>query len=321
MPQTHSINLQLRRTAIAAVIVSAVTAMAATAALAVEVPGPLVDAAWLKANKANVVILDVRKKAANFEKQGHIPGATLVPWGQVRGKKTVGGVDLIKMLPSAASFSGLMKASGVNKDSAVVITTNGLSSPDLFLGTRLYWQLKYYGHDNVAVLDGGNAAWAAAKLPVSKEKSYAKPGNWKVKAERGELLATTEDVAAMVKGGSKSLVDARTLDYHLGLEQKKKYVYDKGHIPGSRLMPYDILVGHKGPMKFRSPASLKATLTAMGVDLSKPTTSYCNSGHLGSGLWFALHELAGNKGAKLYDGSMHAWTKDKSRPVTQMKLN
>lgn len=309
------------RHAFVALTVFASLLVASALASAASVPGPLVDVAWLKANKGKVVILDVRKKPANFEKQGHIPGAVVVPWKQVRGKKTVGGVALIKMLPSAASFARLMKASGVNKDSAVVITTNGLSSPDVFLGTRLYWQLKYYGHDNVAMLDGGNAAWAAAKLPLSKDRSAAKPGNWAPTAERKELLASTSDVAAMVKGGSKSLVDARTLDYHLGLEQKKKYVYNNGHIPGSHIMPHDLLVAHKGPKTFRAAEKLKATLKAMGVDLSAANVAYCNSGHLGSGLWFAMHELAGNKKAKLYDGSMHAWTKDKSRPVTKMKLN
>ena len=286
-----------------------------------KVPGPLVDVNWLKANKANVVLLDVRKKAASFTKTGHIPGAIVVPWKQVRAKKKVGGVELIKMLPSAASFARLMKASGVNKDSAIVITTNGNSSPIVFLGTRLYWQLKYYGHDNVAMLDGGTAAWKAAKLPISKDKSAAKPGNWTATAERKEMLATTDDIAMMVKNGSTDLVDARTLDYHLGLEQKKKYVYNNGHIPGSKIVPHDILLAHKGPKTFRSPAQLKASLTAMGVNLSAANATYCNSGHLGSGLWFAMHELAGNKNAKLYDGSMHAWTKDKNHPVTKMKLN
>ena len=175
----------------------------------------------------------------------------------------------------------LMKKSGVANDSAVVITTSGRNSSDVFLGTRLYWQLKFYGHDNVAMLDGGNAAWAAAKLPMSTEPSKTKPANFSVRGERKELLATTTDIAAMVKGGSANLVDARTLDYHLGLEQKKKYVYKPGHIPGSKIVPHDLLVAHKGPAKFRSADHIKATLAAMGIDAKSGNTAYCNSGHLG----------------------------------------
>ena len=59
----------------------------------------------------------------------------------------------------------------------------------------------------------------------------------------------------------------------------------------------------------------------MGVDAKSGNTAYCNSGHLGSGLWFALYEIAGDKSAKLYDGSMHAWTKSNGNPVVKMKLN
>ena len=304
-------------------VVLFVLAMAATisAAHAGKVPGPLVDVVWLNKNAGNIVLLDVRIKPEYFEKRGHIPGAIVVPWEQVRANRKVDGVELVKMLPSADSFAGLMKASGVNSDSAVVITTNGLTSSDLFLGTRLYWQLKYFGHDNVALLDGGNAAWSIAKLSLSKEKSPAKAGNWSPSFERKELLATTADVAEMVKNGSTNLVDARMLDYHLGLEQKKGYVYNNGHIPGSQVVPYYILVTRKGAKKFRNAAQLKSSLAAMGVKLTAANVAYCNSGHLASGLWFVVYELAGNKSAKLYDGSMHAWTKDSSRPVTKMKLN
>ncbi len=293
----------------------------ATNTMAAQLPGPLVDVGWLNKNKGDVVLLDVRKKAENFVKKGHIPGAVVVPWKEVRSKAKEGGVDLIKMLPGKATFARLMKKSGVNSNSAVVITTTGNSTPEVFFGTRLYWQMKYYGHDNVAMLDGGNAAWAAAKMPVSKEASKVKPGNWRVTAERREMLATTDDVANMVKAKSTDLIDARTLDYHLGLEQKKKYVYKNGHIPGSKIVPHDLLAAHKGAKTFRKLADLKATMTAMGVKLDAPNVTYCNSGHLGSGLWFVLHELVGNKSTKLYDGSMHAWTKDANRPVNKMALN
>ena len=307
----------LIRSALALVLL----AVTAGLALAAQVPGPLVSVDWLNKNKDSVVLLDVQKKAKFFTAHGHIPGAVLVPWGQVRAKKSVDGVEYIKMLPGAATFARLMKKSGVNKDSAIVITTSGTSSPDVFLGTRLYWQLKYYGHDNIAILNGGNAAWKEAKLSMSNDPSSAKPGNWSATAERKELLATTQDVVALVSAGSKNLVDSRTLDYHLGLEQKKKYVYRAGHIPGSKVIPHDIVLAHKGAKKFRATGDLKATLTAMGVDLSAANVAYCNSGHLGSGLWFIMHELAGDKSAKLYDGSMHAWTKDQSRPVNKLKLN
>lgn len=309
---------RLRLAAVPAVFAAV---LAAGPTWAVELPGPLVDVNWLAANKDAVVLLDVRKKPEAFEAQGHIPGAVLVPWKDVRGKAVEDGTELIKMLPGPATFARLMKVSGVSGDSAVVITVDGLAPSDVFFGTRLYWQLKYFGHDKIAMLDGGNAAWAEAKRPLSKDKSAATAGNWKPTAERRELLATTADVAALVGAGGTDLVDVRTLDYHLGLEQKKDYVYQPGHIPGSKVVPNDLLLSHGKAKTFRDPGQLKATLAAMGVNLEAANVAYCNSGHLGSGLWFIMHELLGNKSAKLYDGSMHAWTKDQSRPVTRFRLN
>ncbi|MEG3617702.1 rhodanese-like domain-containing protein [Magnetovibrio sp. PR-2] len=296
-----------------------VLALAASTAHAAE---PLVSAKWLAANMDKVVVLDVQAKDKDFLSKGHIPSAVLVPWKQVRGKAKEGGVDLIKMLPSKASFTRLMKVSGVNNDSHVVITTSGSNSSDVFLGTRLYWQLKYYGHDEVSMLDGGNAAWALSKQALSKSaEAKPQPGNFTARAERKELLTTTADIQSLVNQKSRNLIDARTLDYHLGLEQKKKYVFDAGHIPGSKIVPHDVLLTHGKAAKFRSAEQLKGTLTAMGVDLKSDNVTYCNSGHLGSGLWFVLHELSGNKSAKLYDGSMHAWTKGNTRPVTTFALN
>ena len=309
------------RTASLTTSVAISMALISTAALAGQVPGPLVDVAWLDANKGDVLILDVQKKQDLFTKRGHIPGSIFVDWGKVRTKKTVDGVEYIGMLPSAASFGRFMKTLGANKDSEIIISTAGLNSPQVFFGTRLYWQLKYYGHDNVALLDGGDAAWAAAKKPVSHDVTKASVGNWAATAERKEILASTSDMVAMVKAGSDNMFDARTLDYHLGLEQKKKYVYKNGHIPGSKVVPHNILVSHKGPATFRTVEQLKGTLVAMGAKLDETNVTYCNSGHLASGLWFVMHELAGDKNVKVYDGSMHAWTKDKSHPVTKYNLN
>ncbi len=311
------------RQAAATAIALAIAAIAfAASAAAAAVPGPLVDAEWLKANKDAVVILDVQKKPEAFTEKGHIPGARLVPWKSVRTTIDEDGVSYDKMRLAPADFAKLMSDMGVGDDSAVVLTMSGTSPSDVYLATRLYWQLKFVGHDNVAILDGGNAAWSAAKHPISKDAAE-KPvaGSFTVRGVRDELLATTNQVAASVAADSTALVDARPLDYHLGLEQKKSYVFAAGHIPKSKVVPNDLLLAHNPPLRFRKLDEISLTLRALGVDLAAVNTTYCNSGHLASGLWFAMSELGGAKGTRLYDGSMHAWTKDKSRPVTSGQLN
>jgi thiosulfate/3-mercaptopyruvate sulfurtransferase len=76
-----------------------------------------------------------------------------------------------------------------------------------------------------------------------------------------------------------------------------------------------------GAVKFLSPNTYRALLTAQGVDTAAPSISYCNSGHLSSGPWFLMSELLGNKSAKLYDGSLHEWTMEKQALVGAVPQN
>jgi thiosulfate/3-mercaptopyruvate sulfurtransferase len=291
-------------------------APAATAALALQlataaqakVPGPLVDTGWLAANKDKVVIIDVRKNVKSFTKEGHIPGARLLPWKDVRTTKMVHGVKIKGMLPPKEQFAALMHKLGVNNDSDIIIVTRGHNTPQVAFGTRLYWQLKYYGHDNAALLNGGLAAWEAAKKPLSHDAAAAaKPGNFTIRAERRDLLATTDDVAKAEKSGSGKFFDARSYDQYLGLFYKKKILTEGGHLPGAKFAPAAAFVAHKGPKTFASAKAIRATLKGLGAD-GKNDIAFCNTGHMASALWFTMHELGGDTSAKLYDGSMHAWT-------------
>lgn len=319
-------------------------ALALGAEAATQVPGPLVDAEWLDQNREKVVILDVRKDTKSFSERpkrikaspialnscgakkdkggdvaGHIPGATLVPWGPLRAERTVDGVKVIKLVPEKAAFEKLMREAGVDNDDAVVIVTKGESSKDLTFGTRLYWTLKYFGHDNLALLDGGMKRWLIEGRRATADAGKPKTGNFTAKAERRELLALDADVEKAVEAKGEQLLDGRDPDYYLGLKQKD-YVYAKGHITGAKNVPHPRLFDEgKNGLTFRDAQSLKVVMNAAGADPSQPTITYCDSGHLSTGHWFVLHELLGNKQARLYDGSMHQWTKNKSHAVTAMQ--
>jgi thiosulfate/3-mercaptopyruvate sulfurtransferase len=96
-------------------------------------------------------------------------------------------------------------------------------------------------------------------------------------------------------------------------------VYDKGHIPGAKNFPNELLTGPTGKASFSSAAQLQELSKAMGINPKANTITYCNSGHLASGSWFLYSEVLGNKNVKLYDGSMHEWTLEK-RPTIGMKM-
>lgn len=312
--------------------------VAAGSVHAAKVPGPLVDTAWLSKNLNKVVILDIRKNTRSFTAKpvikvdkktkkmtilrvgGHIPGAVLVNYSKIRSKKTVGGVKLVKMLPGKKAMENLIQAHGVNQDSAIVIVSEGQNNGDMTGATRLYWQLKYYGHDNMAVLNGGVAQWLMDKHKVSIKKSAPGKGNWKATAERKEILATSEDVAKAVKDKSIQLVDNRPISQYLGAMYKKSYVYAPGHIPTAKSFPNELLTKVAAPAKFNSTKQLTSLSKALGIDPKKPAIAYCNSGHLATGGWFYMSEIMGNKNVKMYDGSMHQWTKEK-RPTVTMRMD
>lgn len=298
-------------------------------------PGALVETDWLANNMDKVVILDVRKDVKSFTKKpvfkkdkksgksklkkvaGHIPGSTLVSYKKLRGKKKIDGRTVKKMLVSKAAFEKLLQKSGVNKDSAVVIVYKGQSNSDLTIATRFYWQMKYYGHDNMAILNGGMAQWIIDKRKVSSKSGKTKKGNWVATTERNEILANSKDVEAAVSSKGQ-LVDTRPISLYLGTWRKKSYVYANGHIPGAKPYPNELL-SSKMPAKFLKVSDSKLLFNQMGIETDKESITYCNSGHLATGSWFILSELMGNKNVKMYDGSMHQWTLEK-HDVTKMKM-
>lgn len=311
-----------------------VTSLMTNTALAIDVPSPLVDTNWLADNLKKVTILDVRKDTGSFSKKpvfsldvkknkltlktvgGHIPGAVLVKYKSMRGKTRLGENTLKKMIIGKDAFSKLMQSLGVNKDSAIIVVSKGESDGDITSATRLYWQLKYYGHDNMAILDGGMAQWLKETRKISIEPKKISKGDWVATAERKEILATSEDVAEAVAAKDTQIMDTRSLSLYLGTWRKKSYVYDDGHIPGAKVFPTEVLTEPRMPARFVATNKLKSMAEQMGFDTSAKTITYCNSGHLATGMWFVMHELMGNKDTKMYDGSMHQWTLEK-RPTVK----
>lgn len=300
---------------------------------AATLPGPLVDSQWLKANLDKVVILDVRSDVKSytgkpvFKKDkktgksrlakvaGHIAGSRLVNYKNLRTNKKIGNNEITRVLPEKKDFEKFIQSVGLNAGDSVVIVSKGLSNHDMTSATRLYWSLKYFGHDDMAILDGGMTEWIKAGNAVSSAADKTKTGNWRATAERNEILATSEDIKRAVKGKNVQLVDTRAISQYLGT-YKKSYVYADGHIPGAKNLPNELLTGPSGKAKFASAEKMQKITDALGIDTKVNTITYCNSGHLASGSWFLFSEVLGNKNVKLYDGSMHQWTKEKGSTVS-----
>ncbi len=279
-----------------------------------ELPGPLVDGEWLSANLDEVLVLDVRKETDTFA-EGHIPGARLVDVNLIRIERKIDNKNMTRMRPDAASFEQFMRVHGVNNDSIVVLTHRGEKPGHVAGAARLYWHMKFYGFDQVALLDGGNPSWVEALEDLVAEVDTIEPGNYQAGSEQPAIVATMQQVRQALKMDSVTLIDTRELRYHIGLD-KKDYVYGYGHIPGSRNLPYQFLHPAKKNMKYYPRETLADLLKSLRIDSNDELIIYCNSGYEASSVWFALHEILGKSNVRLYDGSLHQWTQYESNPMT-----
>lgn len=304
--------------------------------LAASLPGPLVDTDWLEKNLQAVKILDVREDIESFTRKAvlvrkrftgdlklrrmgaHVPGAVLVDYLNIRTSKEIDGINVRRMLPEKAEFEELMQSWGLNNNDVIIIMSPGVSNGDVTLATRLYWQIKYFGHDRVAILDGGVLQWLLEEKSASIKSSEPERGGWLASDARASILASSDDVAKAIHDVNTQLVDTRSLGFYLG-SIKQSYVRKKGHIPSAKIFPNELLTSAGSAVYFTDVEDIQQMTKELGINTSANIITYCNSGQLASASWFVFSELIGNKNVKLYDGSMHQWALEK-RPVEKMKM-
>jgi thiosulfate/3-mercaptopyruvate sulfurtransferase len=271
---------------------------------------PLVTATELRTSLAGVVVLDVRWALGAADPRAdhdaaHIPGSRYVDLeNELSGPPDPGAGR--HPLPDPDVFAATASGWGVGPDTAVVAydDNGGMSA------ARLWWLLRWIGHDDVRVLDGGLAAWrAAGGEVVSGADPPAGPTAVPLVARRGSMrTATTADIVAGIPG---RLVDARAAERFRGEVEPVDPV--AGHIPGAVNIP---TVGNlRDDGRFLDPADLRVRFEEAGVRAGEPVVSYCGSGVTAAHELLAL-EVAGLGGdAALYPPSWSGWVSDPDRPV------
>ncbi len=281
------------------------------AAVLAAVAGPLVDPEWVAEHACDdgVVVLDLRPNPRAFAR-GHI--ACSVHSSYFGDGWRVARNDIPGMLPDLADAAALIGGLGIGNDDHVVVVGPGGSPGATTLATRVYWTFKVLGHDAVSLLDGGFAAFRNdTSLPLDKGAGVARAANTFTAVLRPELLATAADVAAARETGT-SLIDSRASDYYVGIN-KAGVAARAGTLPGAGNVPIMWLTTPDGRFQNRRVLDRIADQTAL--DEETPLITFCNSGQMASLDWFVAHELLGNDGARMYDGSLAEWTADPSNPV------
>lgn len=307
-------------------------------AQAINLPGPVVSADWLANNLSEVQVIEVRTDLASYlrnpefdtdkktgkkflvEVGGHITNSSLLDFKKVRAERTVDGKKIKFLIPEKADFEKLVQSLGVNSDKPIILVPIGQDMSDIDEALRTYWSFKVYGEDQVAVLDGGIAGWLGEGREYTTANAPKIAGNWSAKAERKELIASSDEVAAASKSGKPQLLDARQPAQYWGLA-KRPDVMTFGHIAGSKELAPELLAKpSNGALYFWPKKTYEALLVANGLGAKGQTIAYCNTGHLAAGGWFVMSELVGNKSTKLYDGSLYLWTLE-GRPLIGVPLN
>lgn len=275
-------------------------------------PTPLVSTDWLADNLDNpkVAVIDStyhlpptgRDAKAEFPGR-HIPGARFFDFdGRIKDPDN----PLPHMLPNAEVFAREVGALGVSNDHFVV----SYDVYGLFSAARAWWMFRVFGHDRVAVLDGGLPKWEAEGRPVSNRPVAPEPQTFAARFDP-DLVADAEAVQAAL--GRLQVVDARSKGRFEGAEPEPRAGLRSGHMPQARNVPFASLsVPERGTLKTRQ--ELQSLLSTAGVEPDRQTIASCGSGVSACAIALAMHML-GNPRVAVYDGSWVEWGARAELPV------
>lgn len=272
----------------------------------------LVTTQWLAAHldAPDVYIIDAslhlpdanRDAKAEFE-ESHIPGAAFMDLAEL----TAGASDPGNKLPSMEKFASRMRRLGLGDGTRVVL----YDKSDLHSACRAWWMLRYFGHSEVAVLDGGFQKWAAEEKPIDFLPAPPKDRHFTPRVNT-LMLRTLDQMMDTVKTGDEQVIDARSAARFAGTMPEPRPNMRAGHIPGSKNIPYSTLFQEDGT--FHSNDALADVFAQAGIQLDAPIAATCGSGVTACVLAFALDRL-GAREVAVYDGSWAQWGGLSDTPV------
>ncbi|WP_420497081.1 3-mercaptopyruvate sulfurtransferase [Sneathiella sedimenti] len=273
----------------------------------------LVSTEWLAqhASAPDVRIVDAswhmpatnRNPRAEYDAE-HIPGAVFFDIDEIADTDN----PLPHMVPSPEKFSSRMRKLGLGDGNRIVVyDTLGMVS-----AARAWWLLRLFGHQDVAILDGGLPKWKAEGRPV--DDMPVKPAERHFTSRINSFLLREKDqVARNIDQSREQVLDARSAGRFDGTEPEPREGLRGGHIPGSKNLPYTALL-NDADKTFRQAEELNAAFSGAGIDLKKPVITSCGSGITACVLAFGLH-LLGHQRVAVYDGSWTEWALDEELPV------
>ena len=276
-------------------------------------PEALVSTAWLAAHLGapDIRVVDgswylpamKRDPKAEFAAE-HIPGAVYFDIDDISDTAS----PLPHMLPSPEKFASRVKNLGLGDGNRIVVY-DGLG---LFSAARVWWMFRVFGHEDVAVLDGGLRKWKAEGRPLESDAPRPRERHFTARVN-SLLVRELDDVKRNIETKREQVIDARSPGRFFGRDPEPRQGLRGGHIPGSKNVPFgemtDPATGTLLPA-----AAIEAKFRAAGVDPAKPIVASCGSGVSACALALGLH-LIGAPQVAVYDGSWTEWGGRNDTPI------
>lgn len=230
--------------------------------------------------------------------ESHAPGAIGFNWETQLQDQTQR--DILEK----SDFEDLLGSHGITEDSTVVLYGDNSN----WFAAYAYWQFKYYGHDDVRLLDGGRDYWLENDYSTTDEVPEFSAQDYEAGGPRESLRAYRDDVEKAIARGVP-LVDVRSPEEYSGEVLAPPGLQETaqrgGHIPGAKNISWAAVTNADGTFKTRD--ELESLYADEGIDGDGTTVAYCRIGERSSVAWFALHELLGYEDTVNYDGSWTEW--------------
>jgi thiosulfate/3-mercaptopyruvate sulfurtransferase len=264
-------------------------------------PEVLVTTQWaadhLQDPKVRFIEVDVDTSAYD---QGHLAGAVGWNW------QTQLQDGIRRDLVDKATLEDLLKKAGVSNDTTIVFYGDNNN----WFAAYAFWQLKYYGHGDARLMNGGRKKWIEEKRPLTTDVPHYAPTNYRVKDPDESIRARRDEVNAIIQHRvTGQLVDVRSVDEFTGKiiapPGMTETAQRAGHIPGAANIPWAQAANEDGT--FKSADALRQLYQGKGITGNNEVIAYCRIGERSSHTWFVLKYLLGYQNVKNYDGSWTEW--------------
>src|SRR2546421_1446601 len=260
----------------------------------------LVETDWVAdhLDEGSVRIVEVDENPALYQ-EAHIPGAIGFDW-----KKDL--QDQVKRdFLGPKEFGQLFGSRGISNDHQIIL----YGDRNNWFAAYTYWYLKYYGHDNVRLLNGPREKWIGEDRPTTTDTPSFDSTDFKAQSGDDQIRAKRDEVLGSLDASTR-LVDVRSPQEYSGeLIAMPGYEQEgaqrAGHIPGAASVPWAQAVNEDGT--FKSADELRELYQSKEVLDGDPIIAYCRIGERSAHTWFVLHELLGHGDVKNYDGSWTEW--------------